>query len=221
MSNLQEGKDYFCQFSDGAWDRNDWLEVRSPRWQEMSHWEQHDDYIANYLPDDLRPKDIQMGRDRTGESYISMLLKVPVTGSAKTTVHTVFDSRMAPLLVFSKELTPIHHEHLEVVLYDCGINLWHHFWVDGKPSWKLLGFVDLNLSIGEKYCLTAEMVFKKKGTFLIMGCNEHTFGVRLPDEWPAIYYVGFTGCEGKNRFYDFSLQLGENHSEVMEERVSD
>ena len=56
---------------------------------------------------------------------------------------------------------------------------------------------------------------------LLMGCNGHTFGCRLADDWPETYYVGFTACEGRNRFYDFTLVCGENRTPVREERVSD
>lgn len=212
---------YYYEFKQGSWEPADWQIVRSPRWTDISHWEQHEDHIANYVPADLRPEDMQMGRDRTGESYISMLLREPVCGSARISTVCAFDGRMAPLLVFSRELGPVHHEHLEVVLYDCGINLWHHFYKNGKPSWKLLSFIDLNLKVGEKYKLSAELVFKNKGKFLLMGCNGHTFGCWLADDWPETYYVGFTACEGRNRFYDFTLVCGENRTPVMEERVSD
>ena len=212
---------YYYEFKQGSWEPADWQIVRSPRWTDISHWEQHEDHIANYVPADLRPEDMQMGRDRTGESYISMLLREPVCGSARISTVCAFDGRMAPLLVFSRELGPVHHEHLEVVLYDCGINLWHHFYKNGKPSWKLLSFIDLNLKVGEKYKLSAELVFKNKGKVLLMGCNGHTFGCRLADDWPETYYVGFTACEGRNRFYDFTLVCGENRTPVMEERVSD
>ena len=160
---------YYYEFKQGSWEPADWQMVRSPRWTDISHWEQHEDHIANYVPADLRPEDMQMGRDRTGESYISMLLREPVCGSARISTVCAFDGRMAPLLVFSRELGPVHHEHLEVVLYDCGINLWHHFYKNGKPSWKLLSFIDLNLKVGEKYKLSAELVFKNKGKFLLMG----------------------------------------------------
>ena len=212
---------YHCEFKQGVWDPADWQAVRSPRWTDMSHWEQYPDHIANYMPADLRPEDMQMGRDRTGESYISMLLKEPVQCCARASATCAFDGRMAPLLVFSRELGPVHHEHLEVVLYDCGINLWHHFYRDGKPSWKLLSFMDMNLKIGEKYTLSAEMFFRNKGKFLIMGCCGQTFGCRLADDWPETYYVGFTACEGRNRFYDFTLETQVSSTPVMAERVSD
>lgn len=221
MKQEMEQNAYFYEFKQGGWDPADWQIVRSPRWVDVSHWEQHPDHIANYVPADLRPEDMQMGRDRTGESYISMLLKQPVEGSSAISAVCAFDGRMAPLLVFSQEIGPVHQEHLEVVLYDRGINLWHHFYNDGKPSWKLISFLDLDLKIGEQYTLSAEMIFKTKGKFLRMSCNGRSFGCRLDDCWPETYYVGFTACEGRNRFYNFSLFCGEKYSPAMEERVSD
>ena len=217
---LNSQTQYF-KFAKDSWNPEDWQIVRSPRWLEVSHWEQFEDHIANYMPDDLRPEDMQMGRDRTGESYISMLLKQEVQGNAKISTVCAFDGRMAPLLVFSRELGPVHHEHLEVVLYDRGVNLWHHFYRDGKPSWKLVAFIDLGLEIGRKYTLSAEMLFTHKGRFLVMGCDGQTFGCRIADDWPETYYVGFTACEGRNRFYDFRLTPGASESEAMKERTSD
>lgn len=103
-----------------------------------------------------------------------MLLKQPVTGSVLLATECAFHSRMAPLIVLSRELGPVHHEHLEVVIYDRGINLWHHFYHDGKPSWKLLSFIELDLEIGKKHTLSTEMIFTHKGKFLLMGCNGRT-----------------------------------------------
>ncbi len=214
-------KTQYFKFAQNSWNPEDWQIVRSPRWLDISHWEQFQDHIANYVPDDLRPEDMQMGRDRTGESYISMLLKQAVQGNAKISTVCAFDGRMAPLLVFSQELGPVHHEHLEVVLYDRGVNLWHHFYRDGKPSWKLISFIDLNLTIGEKYTLSAELLFTHKGKFLVMACNGKSFGCRIADDWPETYYVGFTACEGRNRFYDFTLCRNTEPADVMKERTSD
>ena len=212
---------YYTTFAVNQWDPEEWLPVRSPRWQEMSHWLQQEECITNYVPEDLEPEDMQMGRDRTGETYISMLLKRPVTGSAQFSATCAFHSRMAPLIVFSRELDSVHREHLEVVLYDRGVNLWHHFYNNGTPSWKLLAFMDLDLPVGEKHLLTAEMIFTPRGKFLIMGCNGSTSGCRIADDWPETYYAGFTGCEGRNSFYDFSIIPGRSYSEAMQERISD
>ena len=45
---------------------------------------------------------------------------------------------------------------------------------------------------------------------LLMGCNGHTFGCRLADDWSETYYVGFTACEGRNRFAEFPVMLIKN-----------
>ncbi len=217
---LLSATDVTCSFAKDAWNPDDWQLVRSPRWQEMSHWVQKEDHIANFMPDDIKPEDMQMGRDRTGETYISMLWKKPMTQSVKVTTVCVFDSRMAPLIVFSKELTPIHHEHIEVVLYDHGVNIWHHFFKDGKPSWKLIGFIDADLKIGEKHELAATLYFTKKGRFLLVECDGHSFGSRIADDWPETYYVGFTACEGQNRFYNFKIE-SPKMTPVWQERLSD
>ena len=94
---------YYTSFARGQWNQDEWLIVRSHRWVEVSHWIQKDDCISNYMPDDLKPEDMQMGRDRTGESYISMLLKKPVTGGASG--------------------SPIFNANGEVVALLCGGNI--------------------------------------------------------------------------------------------------
>ena len=207
-------------FARGRWSEDDFLKVRSPRWVETSHWEQLDDCIANNMPSDIRPEDMQMGRDRTGETYISMLLKRSCKGSVLISTDCAFDGRMAPLIVLSKELSPVHTDHMEVVLYDHGVNLWHHYFVDGKPSWKLIGFLDLSLERGRTYHLSAQTVFNKKGVFLIMSCDGHSAGCRI-DPWPEEYYTGFTACEGRNRFYNFAVEPAPALTGVMAERFSD
>ncbi len=213
--------DIRISFAEGEWDPEEWLLVRSPRWLERSHWVQQRDCIANHMPEDIRPEEMQMGRDRTGETYISMLFKRPFHGNAEFHTRCAFDDRMAPLLVFSPELSEVHHDHLEVVLYDRGVNLWHHYFKDGTPSWKLLGFIDLELEIGRKYDLSARFIFNRKGRMLLMGCDGKTFGCRLDTDFPEIYYAGITGCEGRNRFFDFSVLEKPEVSAALKERFSD
>ena len=211
---------YYYEFKQGSWEPADWQIVRSPRWTDISHWEQHEDHIANYVPADLRPEDMQMGRDRTGETYLSMLYKKPVTGSIRVETTCLFEERMAPLIVFSRELTSVHKEHLEVVLYDRGINLWHHFFKNGKPSWKLIGFQDIALEANKPHHLVAEIRSTIKGKFLYMGVDTPSFGTRLAEDWPDEYFAGITACEGRNRFFDFAISPVAP-LEVMKERISD
>lgn len=212
--------EYQCRFTPEGWDQEDWLLVRSPRWEACSSWRQEKDCIANNFPEDLTAEDTQMGRDRTGETYLSMLYKKAVSGGIRVETTCLFEERMAPLIVFSRELTPVHKEHLEVVLYDRGINLWHHFFKDGKPSWKLIGFWDMPFEANKKHRLVAELRTTCKGKFLYMGVDTPQFGTRLAEDWPDEYFAGITACEGRNRFFDFSLTPIQPTA-VMSERVSD
>ena len=209
-----------CSFGRNLWPKSDWLYVRSPRWQDTSSWEQQDDGISNVIPDDLKVEDTQMGQDRTGETYLSMLLRHPVTGNCRLRCSCSFADRMAPLLVLSQELTPVHHDHLEIVMYDRGINLWHHYFKDDKPSWELVGYMDLDLHPNTRYKLEAELYHTRKGVLLTMSCEGRSFGCKI-GAWPKTYYAGITACEGRNTFYDFALDSGIETPQVIIERTSD
>ncbi len=209
------------KFGKEAWNPSDWLLVHSPRWPNMSHWEQNADCISNYVPDDIKPEDMQMGRDRTAETYVSMLLKHPIMNDATIETSCSFEGRMAPLIVLSQELASIHHDHIEVVMYDRGINIWHHYFRENKPSWKLLSFIDMPLKIGEKHTMSVSVRFNQKGAFLFVKSHGQLLGSRIDTNWPNKYYVGITGCEGKNSFYDFSVKEEKESNPALLERFTD
>ncbi len=186
-----------CDFRPGMWDKDFFQIVKSPRWQVNSQWIQESDGISNQMP--LPPDDDE------GKMYVSMLCKQPLRTDIRIETECSFDERMAPLIVLSRELLPEHREHLEIVLYDRGINLWHHFYDNGKPSWKLIAFQDHPLAAGEKHRLVAEVRNSPRGRFLYIGIDEPSFGCRMPENWPETFYAGITACEGKNKFYSFTL----------------
>ena len=193
---------YNCTFSEGNWNTDDFLTVISPRWQSVhSQWEQHREYISNRLAPDWTPAD----RSREGEAYISMLHKTAVNVDARIETSCLFEERMAPVITLAKKLTPVHEEHLEIVVFDEGINLWHHKFDNGKPSWKLIAYQELQLQAHKKHHLVTEIRFAGQGNFICMGVDDVSFGCLLPENWPQIYYAGITACEGRNRFYDFSI----------------
>ena len=210
--------DFKCDFTPGSWRQDDFLVTRSPRWDYSSSWVQKDDCITNSLPADMGSEDARTRR--IGETYISMLYKQPLCGNIQVETACSFAYRMAPLIVLSRELTPVLHEHLEIVLYDRGINIWHHFFNNNKPSWKLLAFQDIDLLPNQQYRLIAELHCTKKGKFLYTGLNTTGFGCRLSDDWPDECYAGITACEGRNRFYNFAVS-DILPSDTMHERVSD
>lgn len=187
---------FHIDFIPGRWDAEKFQTVRSPRWQLCSSWIQESDGITNQMPED--PAD-------EGGMYISLLCKQPLQGDVRVETECSFVSRMAPLIVLSRELLTEHREHLEIVMYDRGINLWHHLYHNSKPSWKLLAFQDHPLAAGEKYTLVTEVRNLPRGRFLYMGIGDVEFGCRLPDDWPETFYAGITACEGSNKFYSFTL----------------
>ena len=197
----------FCEevsvsFARGAWDAEEWLMVRSPRWEVTGEWEQNDDCISNRIPAGMTPEE-QLS---SPETYVSMLYKTPFRQNSVFRTRCAFDYRMAPLLVFSRELVPEHREHLEVVLFDRGLNLWHHYFKDGKPSWKKLGFLETPFSPGVVYDLSAEIFTNEDGTFLTMSCDGKSLTCPIDGGWPNVFYAGITACEGRNRFYDFRVR---------------
>ncbi len=188
--------DFRCDFRPGKWEQRFFQSVSSPRWQEKGSWVQQNECITNQIPETLHCE---------GEIYVSMLCKHPLQCDVRVETVCSFETRMAPLIVLSRELLSEYREHLEIVLYDRGINLWHHFYTDGKPSWKLIAFADYPLHPGTKYPLVAEVRNSPRGRFLYMGIGEPAFGCRMPDDWPETFYAGITACEGKNSFYSFAL----------------
>lgn len=204
-AGAEEGaREYSCVFKSGGWDSNDWVAVQSPRWDRAGGWLQKGDHIQNIVPPDATEKEWQ-GK-RAGETYSSLVLKKKVKGDSVVTTTTEFDYRMAPIVVIAFEpgMSPSgtfeYREHFEVCLYDLGINVWHHKYSDGKPSWTKLTHEKFEVSKQEPHKI--KVVIKDK--LLVVKVDEHEFSLGV-EALPNEYYVGITGCEGINKFYDFSL----------------
>lgn len=207
---LYAGEQY-CQFVSGKWNQGDWLMVKSPRWPNIGAWEQESECITNRVPKDATAKEL-LGK-RHPETYTSMVWRAPISGNSTVTVKMSFDDRMAPEIVLAgllgadKDGYPEYREHWEIVLFDEGLNVWHHEFKDGKPFWRKAAFVKAAFEPKKVYELSAQLVFTSKVPLLTVTCGEHQFGCMLPT-LPAHYSVGITGCEGVNRFYDFRLKSG-------------
>lgn len=209
-------------FQKDAWRPDDWQMVRSMRWDVCSRWIQKQDHIENDMPDDIRPEDMQMGRDRTGETYVSMLARQGLTWNTLIRTTCSFDDRMAPLLVIAKELTDVYKAHWEIVLYDHGVNIWRYDLIGGKLHWYLEAFLEMNLAPKIPHVLEAIPYRNSKGDFLFAGCNGQYVGCRLgKGMFPDSYHAGITACEGKNRFYDFSTSKLETLPTPLAERFTD
>ena len=200
--------EYNCRFVEGGWDMKDWRFVRSGRWTYEGRWVQKKDCIQNVVPEGVEPKDLQ-GK-RADETYTSMVLAKQMTGNSTISSKMSFSYRMAPLIVLAGPLQengeayPVYQEHWEIVLFDKGLNVWHHEIKDGKPYWRKAAYVNCTFEPDKQYELTAKVTFTSKVPMLEVKCGDYVFGCMLPT-LPKNYYVGITGCEGVNSFYDFKV----------------
>ena len=196
------------RFAAGKWKASEWQIVKSPRWPYIGSWNQQDDHISNKVPKDATAH--EMLSKRAGETYTNMLLKKKFSGNLTVSCTMSFDHRMAPLLVITPDYgkgtkgTPEHREHFEIVLYDKGLNVWHHYYTNGKPHWRKAAFLRAKFEAGQKYLLSVKLRFTKRGPMMTISCDGKEFGY-IDDTLPKVFHIGLTGCEGVNRFYDFKV----------------
>lgn len=202
-------ENYKCSFTGEGWNPDDWLIIKSPRWEHIGSWVQEKDCIANKVAPDISLND--MLDKRAGETYTSMVLKEKFSGSAEISSTISFSHLMAPLIVISGDYEknpagiPEYREHYEVVLCNKGINVWHHFFKDGKASWRKAAFMKTEFKANEKYLLTVKLDFSVRGPMMTISADGKTFGF-FDEALPRSFHAGITGCEGINHFYDFSVK---------------
>ncbi|MFA6929417.1 MAG: hypothetical protein WCT05_03750 [Lentisphaeria bacterium] len=207
-----QAAEFTCAFTPGAWQMEDWIQVKSPRWDYWGSWQQEDDHIRNLVPVDASEQEM-LGK-RAGETYTSMLWRQKIAGSKKVVIQAElsFDDQMAPLLViapdYGKDGTgrPEYREHWEIVIYDKGLNVWHHQYADGKPSWYKAAALKTNFSPKEKLLLVLSINFSGRVPQLEISSGGQTFSY-AELQLPNTFYVGLTACEGVNRFYNFSVKF--------------
>ena len=199
-----------CSFAKGGWDPNEWTLVKSPRWDHFGSWVQRDLYIENQTPADAEPADLT-SKPHAAETYTSMVLKKQFTGRVTISATMEFTDRMAPLIVISSELgedkkgRTEYREHYEIVLFEKGVNIWHHYFKNGKPYWKKAAYSHFSLKPNIQYKIKVKISPTPKGKILSVFVAGQEFGY-IDDSLPNKFYVGITGCEGINRFYDFAVE---------------
>ena len=196
-------------FARNGWTPGDWILVKSPRWPHRGTWLQEDTHIRNATPVDATTQELH--GSRAGETYTSMVLEKTFASSVVITAKLSFDNRMAPLIVLAPELGqddkghPEYREHIEIVFWDKGVNIWHHRYAAGTPSWKLAAYSRFRLESKTSYVVEVTYTRDERGKMLAVRVNGHDFGYR-DDALPDVFHVGLTGCEGINRFYDLTVE---------------
>jgi hypothetical protein len=196
---------YSCIFAPGKWSRADWLRVKFPQGEHLGDWGQQDKYITNQVPADATPEELE-GK-RAAEACSRMVYKEKVSGDVVISSTMAFAHKMAPLILLVPDLSEnakgqkVCAECFEVVIFNEGVNLWRHFRKDGKLAYRKVAFASFRLEKDAAYKLEV----KKTGKTLTVSVGGHTFS-HTDDALPEALYVGITGCEGLNRFYDFSVR---------------
>jgi hypothetical protein len=195
---------FACVFTPGHWNRADWIRVKFPQGDHFGDWVQQDKCIANQVPKHATPEELQ-GK-LAAETCSSMVYKEKVQGNVTIASTMAFAHRMAPLILLTPALAENAKgqqecsERFEIVIFDEGVNVWRHFLKEGKLTYRKAASGSFRLEKDTPYRLEV----KKTGKTLTVSVAGHTLGY-TDDALPDACYVGVTGCEGLNRFYDFSI----------------
>ena len=206
-------KNFNAVFAPGKWDRSDFYMARSPRKKMnfLGEMVQEKDHIINKTPP---ISDEEIFKKYCDKVYACMMYKGSYSGRVEIRSKMSFDHRMAPLIVIAgplgkcEEGMPRLEDHFEIVLYDKGINVWHHTYKNGVPSWYKIAFLEAAFKPKTIYELVIVLTKTKDKTRMTVSCEGHKFGFDTPFV-PETFYTGLTGCEGRCRFYDFQVKIPE------------
>ena len=142
--------------------------------------------------------------------YTTLVLKEKMKLGTRSTVECSFDKYGAPLVVitdalYEKDGIYRYGEHFEAVAFRRGCNVWHNTLPDNPTRKKpviseKLHFEDIPTEDGTRVKLSVEFL---KGEIKVE-MNGKAFSVKA--DVPSEFYLGFTGCEGINRFYSFTVE---------------
>ncbi len=186
-------------FTKGQWE-NDFEYAYSLVAKSYTQFEQKEDCVVNTYNNEIGDY-----------NYVSIVHREKQSGDIKVSAKCSFDKFGAPLITFANSLEMdgegriIYGEHYEVVLYENGCNIWHivkapegYFkkYVNTKTDFK-----EFKIGDGEEINVLVALSGKKISVL--------TNGVEFATELPLLndeFYVGFTACEGINRFYSAALE---------------
>ena len=196
----------FYDFSKGV-NEAELFYAYSPQSRTSNKFVLENDYIRNgEMP-------IADGAERCCHDYehISLLTKEKYGVGTTVTLECDFKVMGAPLILFTNDLIEIkgvqsYDRHIEVVVYDEGINVWDIVYAPDKPERryimpKKIAFKKFEIPNGSRVTVSAKML--DKALYIVANGEELT--VEIPDFYTSCY-VGLTACEGINRFYSLKVE---------------
>lgn len=197
-------------FGRNKWQQDDWQEIRNPRFDYPGVMIQMDDHIVNKTPD-VSAKEVF--EKYCNKVFSSMMMKRKFKADKVIISSEMsFDYSMAPLIVIAekfgsnREGLPEFREHYEMVLYNEGINIWRYSYNNGKLAWELAAYVKREFLPHKRYVLKVTVEKFQDTRQIRVECDGVEVGFwdkNLPEE----LYAGITGCEGRNRFYNFKVEM--------------
>lgn len=197
---------FSTKFGEGQWRPEDWQLVTRPDWNCRGSWVQRPDCLENAVPADATPA--QLLKERVKETYAGMVWQAPVATDLRLAATMEFADRMAPSLLLVSRLGPDDDgyraclTHLELVLFDQGLNVWAHRREGDQSTWLKWAWWRFDLHSDTPYRLSVERAGQRL-TFRVEG---HECGCHA-GELPAELYLGLAGQEGVNRFYDCAVEF--------------
>lgn len=202
---------YEADFGEGKWNKSEWEMVKSSRSGYIGEWVQHKDKLVNKVPAGVDPKTYKTSNSG---SVTAMLLKKEYSGDITVELECGFEYRMAPGIIISTvPLRPGEKSvadlpmHLEVILYDHGLNVWYHFFDKDVQKWyKAVHFFEEKVfAPGKPHRLIFRIVTRKGKRFAEVSCNGKSAGGLLPVDFPDKYRVGIVASEGVNFFHSIKV----------------
>ena len=191
MNDIHAGDIYSCSFDKNGWKSEDWIYVRRPDLkQDLDEgWIQGEDYIENNNP-----------------THTSMVYGKKLKADLTISSTMSFRDKFAPSIVIvahvdrNEKDQREYQEHFELVLYNNGVNVWLHRNKNGKSHWTKTAFWEFRLEKDTKYLMTVAV----KEKMLTISVEDRKFGY-TEENLPNEFFVGITGQEGINRFYNFKV----------------
>ena len=141
-----------------------------------------------------------------GFDYTTIMTKEKYGIGTRLRVTCSFEEYGAPLITLTDNLKRDEEGDLcygpcyEVVLWEEGINVWHLFEDNGEIKWHKLLAAEFPVEAGTKHEMYIELL--EKAVKVVVGENTMTLRIEnLPEE----VYIGITGCENINRFYNLKI----------------
>jgi len=205
--------DVDVSFARGRWNAADFTPAKCARLSYLGTFDQLDDAIVNRCPEGASAEDV-FTKHNDGV-YAALVHKTRFSLGATVAATMAWDWRMAPLVVIAPELgadaqgRAEFREHWEIVLFDDGVNVWHHFYRDGRQSWiKAAGLKlppALKFKANDRHTMSVRVERKKNGHKAMIVTVEGYVLEYVDDALPETFLAGLVACEGRNFFYDFKV----------------